>query len=76
MIKNKVATGSSVHAFTIPYDDIEIPAQNIQLPFPTPAGSLVMVAVSLTYYVFNKRELAPTNQVAFMPSAIVGAMYV
>jgi hypothetical protein len=50
--------------------------QNIQLPVSMPAGSLVVVAVSLTYFVSRKRKLVATDNIAFMPSGIVGAMYV
>ena len=75
-LKNSLTNGNSVHAFSIPYNDLEIPAQNIQLPVPMPAGSLVVVAVSLTYIVSKKRKLVPTDNIAFMPSGIVAAMYV
>jgi len=53
-----------------------VPAQNIQLPIAMPAGSLVVVAVSLTYFVSKKGKHVPTDQVAFMPSGIVATMYV
>jgi len=53
-----------------------VPAQNILLPIAMPLGSLVVVAVSLTYFVSKKGKHVPTDQVAFMPSGIVAAMYV
>lgn len=75
-LKNGVGKGNSIQAFTIPYDDWLVPEQNIQLPVPMPAGSLVVVAVSLTYFVSKKRNLVPTENIAFMPSGMVAAMYV
>jgi len=53
-----------------------VPAQNILLPIAMPLSSLVVVAVSLTYFVSKKGKHVPTDQVAFMPSGIVAAMYV
>ena len=76
ILKEKTANGSSIHAFSIPYDNLEIPAQDIQLLVPMPTGSLVVMAVSLTYYVSKKGKQVPTEQVAFMPSGVVEAMYV
>jgi hypothetical protein len=75
-LKNSLTNGNSLQAFTIPYNDTLVPAQNIQLPVPLPAGSLVIVAVSLTYFVSKKRRQVPTGNIAFMPSGIVAAMYV
>jgi hypothetical protein len=75
-LKNGLSNGNSIHAFTILYNDTLVPPQNIQLPVPMPAGSLVVVAVSLTYFVSRKRKLVATDNIAFMPSGIVGAMYV
>jgi hypothetical protein len=53
-----------------------MPAQNIQLPVAMPAGSLVVVAVSLTYFVSKKGKQVPTENSAFMPSGVVAAIYV
>ena len=75
-LKNSLTNGNSVQAFTIPYNDTLVPAQNIQLPVRMPAGSLVVVAVSLTYFVSKKRRQVATDNIAFMPSGIVAAMYV
>jgi hypothetical protein len=33
-------------------------------------------AVSLTYFIYKKRKQVPTDNIAFMPSGIVAAMYV
>src|SRR5690242_570130 len=60
ILKAKTANGNSIHAFSIPYDNLEIPAQDIQLLVPMPTGSLVVMAVSLTYYVSKKGKQVPT----------------
>lgn len=75
-LKNSIPNGNCLNAFSIPYNDTEIPAQIINLPIVMPPGSLVMVAVSLTCIVSKKRSKVPTNNIAFMPSGIVTAMYV
>lgn len=75
-LKNSLSNGNSVQAFSIPYNNTWVPVQNIQLPVPMPVGSLVIVAVSLTYIVSKKRRQVPTDNIAFRPSGIVGAMYV
>jgi hypothetical protein len=75
-LKNSVGNGNSIYAFTIPYNNTPLPAQNIELPVPMPAGSVVVVAVSLTYFVSKKSKQVATDNIAFMPSAIVAAMYV
>jgi len=41
-----------------------------------PAGSLIIVAVFLTYFVSKKSKQVATDNIAFMPSGIVAAMYV
>jgi hypothetical protein len=75
-LKNSVGNGNSLHAITIPYNDTPLPVQNIELPVPMPAGSLVVVAVSLTYFVSKKSKQVATDNIAFMPAGIVAAMYV
>ena len=75
-LENSGTNGNSIHAFSIPFNDAEIAAQNILLPVSMPAGSLVVVAVSLRYMVSKKRKQVPTDQIAFMPSGIVDARYV
>jgi hypothetical protein len=75
-LKNSLTNGNSIHAFSIPFNDTKMPAQNIQLPVAMPAGSLVVVAVSLTYFVSKKGKQVPTENSAFMPSGVVAAIYV
>jgi hypothetical protein len=74
-LKNRLANGNSIQAFTIPYNDTPVPEQNIQMAVPMPAGSLVIVAVSLTCFVSKKRKQVATGNIAFMPSGVVAAMY-
>ncbi len=75
-LKNSIANGKCVHSFSIPFNDIEIPAQTINLPVAMPPGSLVVTAVSLSCFVSKKGKQAPSNNIAFMPSGIVAAMFV
>src|SRR5690242_13364661 len=64
---NTIANGNCVQTFSIPYDAEPVPAQDIPLHIATPAGSLVVIAVSLTYFVSKKGKQVPTGQTAFMP---------
>jgi len=41
-----------------------------------PAGSLIIGAVFLTYFVSKKSKQVATDNIAFMPSGIVATMYV
>jgi len=75
-LQNSIANGNAVHAFTIPYNDTVIPVQTINLQVSMPGGSLVATVVSLTYIVSKKGSRVPTNNIAFMPSDIIAAMYV
>lgn len=75
-LKGGIPDGNSLHAFTILYNDTEMAAQIIPLPIAMPRGSLVVVAVSLTYFVTKKGKPTATGNVAFMPSGVVAAMYV
>jgi hypothetical protein len=75
-LKNKLANGNCVHAFAIPYNNVVLPQQTINLPVAMPGGSLVVTTVSLTYIVSKKGSQVPTDNIAFMPSDIIAAMYV
>ena len=66
-LRNGVGNGKSIHAFTIPYNDTPLPVQNIELPVSMPAGSLIVVAVSLTYFVSKKSKQVATDNIGFMP---------
>jgi hypothetical protein len=75
-LKNSVPNGNAIHSFSIPYTSEEMRARIIDLPVPMPAGSLVVVALSLTCLVAGKTKTAPSANIAFRPSGIVGSMYV
>jgi hypothetical protein len=74
-LKNKLPNGQVVHAFTIPYNNVVIPAQKIILPLVIPPGSLIVTAVSLIYIVSKKGNQVPTGNIAFMPSDIIAAPF-
>ena len=75
-LQNIVTNAKDTHSFSIRYNEEPIAAQNIRFTVDMRAGSLVVVAVSLTYFVSKNRGQVPTDKIAFMPSGIVAAMYV
>ena len=75
-LENGADASNFIKSLSIPYTSIEIPAQIIDLPITTPPGSLLVVAVMLKYTLSKKGRLKPTTNIAFMPSAIIAAMYV
>jgi len=75
-LQTKQATGACTASFNTPFDNKMIAAQEILLAVPAPTGSLVIVAVALRYMVGKGGNILPTENIAFMPSEIVAAMYV
>ncbi len=74
------ATGNPTGGFStslrFEYNNVEVPAQVIQMPLPTPQGSVIVTAISLEYNMIKNGHEAPVKKKAFMPSGIVSAMYV
>ena len=59
---------------TFDYNNNPVDAQTISLQLPTPAGSLLITAVSLKYLLATTNGLQPSTGKGFMPAAIVSAM--
>lgn len=73
-IKTGVAIDNYSHRISIPYDAVNIPAQNISLPLQMPADSLTMVAVALDYYtIINGRASLIMNE-HYRPSEVIGGV--
>lgn len=70
-----VATGGFSTSLYFNYDDTEVPEQTVLLPLATPAGSLVVTAISIEYNYMKNGCLQKTTNKAFMPAGIVNAMY-
>ena len=70
------ATGNATHRFTIPYNDVEIPAQVFHFPVPMPQGSLVITAARLEYSFIKNGMVTVDSNPAFMPASVLNARYV
>lgn len=72
LLANAAATGSHTVKLTIPYNDVLLPAQVINLPVGTPAGSLVVTALALRYRLANGTY---SDNPSFLPASVMGACY-
>ena len=75
LLTSSVTNGNDVNTFTIPYCEAYTPEHTIDLSLPMPPGSLVVVAVSLAFFISKKGKEIPTDKTAFMPAGIVTALY-
>ena len=69
------ATGGFDTSIRFDYNGVEVPAQVIQMPLPTPQGSVIVTAISFQYQMMKNGHETPANKKAFMPAGIAGAMY-
>jgi hypothetical protein len=67
--------GSFSTRFIIPYNEIEIPVQDIFMSVPAKPGHIVITAISLVYTINKKGDEGRNTNPAFMPAAVVSAMY-
>jgi len=74
-VESGVATGGFSTIIFYEYNEAEVQEQTVTLPVPTPAGSLVVTAVSLEYNFIKNDHLEKTKNKAFMPSGVVSAVY-
>ncbi|MDP4214486.1 MAG: hypothetical protein Q8926_17890 [Bacteroidota bacterium] len=74
LLDDPAKCGSASTVLTLNYNDQPVNAQTISLQLPTPAGSLLITAVSLKYLVAAGSGLQPSTAKGFMPAAIVSAM--
>lgn len=75
ILKNGTTTGNETHSITIPFNDIEIPAQVLEFNIPIPIGSLIVTAARLEYNVVKNNVLTQTANMAFMPADVIDARY-
>jgi hypothetical protein len=57
--------------FDFPYNNVQQPAQNIELPFTLSKGHLVLVAMKLEYTAKGKR----VNDQRWLPAGVIGAWF-
>ena len=74
-VEKGITTGSFYTSLDFNYDGTEVPEQMITLTLPAPQGSLIVTAMSLTYYFTKNGQLQKTTNTAFMPAGVIGAMY-
>lgn len=58
----------------IPYTDVPVPAQQIQLADITSVESLVLIIMTMKYYK-DESNMTPINQVRWKPAVIVNSFY-
>ncbi len=57
------------------YNLAEVPAQLVSLPVAMPPGSVIVTAISLEYNTIKNGRIEKIKNKAFMPAAIVSAVY-
>lgn len=74
-VESGVPTGGISTSIVYPYNESEMPEQIVSLGVTTPAGALVVMAISFEYHFLKNEHLTKTQNKAFMPSGVVSAMY-
>jgi len=74
LLNDPEKSGFSSTMLTFDYSNNPVEAQTISLQLPTPAGSLLITAVSLKYLLATANGLQPSTGKGFMPAAVVSAM--
>ncbi len=72
LLQTAMATGNYTTILEIPYNNIAIPAQVINLPVALPPGALVVTAMSLQYKLAGG---AYCRVPAFLPASVIDARY-
>ena len=67
-------TGGFSASFRFEYNGFKVPAQVIQMPVPTPQGSVIVTAISFQYQMMKNGHEVPVKKKVFMPAGIVSAM--
>jgi hypothetical protein len=76
MTDDGVAIGSWASSLEIKYDSIEVEAQTISFPLPTPADSIVITGMYLQFNVVKNNLVEKTTDTAFMPAGMVSIIRV
>jgi hypothetical protein len=67
--------GHTTHTLTIPYNDVEVPAQLMEFDIPVLPGSLTVTTAKLQYYTSNSGNSIEIKDPAWMPANVVNARY-
>jgi hypothetical protein len=67
--------GHATHTLTIPYNDVEVPAQSLDFDIPVLTGSLTVTAAKLQYYTSNSGNSIEIKNPAWIPANVVNARY-
>ena len=76
MLKTGIPVGSGVQRIQVPYNENAIAAQSLQFKIPLPAGSLVITAAWLQYFVLKNNRISRSENPAFMPAGVINARYI
>ena len=74
-IKEPGSTDVYTAAFEMDYNDVPLPARQIELPFRLKPGSINIIAVSVQYLVMKKGRLTQVTKEGWTPAAIVDGFY-
>jgi hypothetical protein len=74
--ENGGRVGSSSVELLFNYDNIAVAEQTVSLKFPMPEGSLVITGAYLEYTIMENLNPVLNKNKSYMPSAIIGAMYI
>ncbi|MEO8110588.1 MAG: hypothetical protein ABI594_11170 [Ginsengibacter sp.] len=75
ILKSGISNGTVTQTIKIPYNDILMPAQNIDFLLPQPTGSITVTAARLQYYKDGSSPFHMINDAAWMPAGIINATY-
>jgi hypothetical protein len=73
--QTKNIIGRYLYPINLDYDDNIFPAAEIEVPFSTGAGNLIIVAAAINYKAIRKGSLIKVNDMRWRPMGIIGAMY-
>ena len=71
-----IATGSDSLDLQFNYDRKKIKEQTVSFHFPIAKGSLILAGASLDYIILKNRNHQANRDKAFMPAALIAAMYI
>ena len=74
-INSPIITGGYNMSFDLAYDNTDLPARNIALPFTVQPGTVNLILVTLRYSVAGKRNTVLKKARQWLPADIVGALY-
>ena len=75
LLKTGKEAGHFEKVLKFPYNDQQIPPQDISLGIDTLPGTLVVCGIYLVYYIKKSGMNIQTNNINFMPAGLVGAIY-